>query len=111
MAVCGKEDHGRPRQSQVQPGTVRCGATQICDAVFSSEGALIVMMPYCRYTSTFSDFEHLCQYMGQFLQDGKNVRFMSLFFKNWIAGAAKPSDIDDFFQFAVTYHDFGIPLK
>ena len=50
-------------------------------------------------------------YMGQFLQDGKNVRFMSLFFKKWMARAAKPSDIDDFFRFAVTYHDFGMPLK
>lgn len=49
--------------------------------------------------------------MGQFLQDGKNVRFMSLFFKKWMARAAKPSDIDDFFRFAVTYHDFGMPLK
>ena len=49
--------------------------------------------------------------MGQFLQDGKNVRFMSLFFEKWMAGAAKPSDIDDFFRFAVTYHDFGMPLK
>ena len=47
--------------------------------------------------------------MGQFLQDGKNVRFMSLFFEKWMAGAAKPSDIDDFFPFAVTYHDFGMP--
>ena len=50
-------------------------------------------------------------HMGQFLQDGKNVRFMSLFFKKWMARAAKPSDIDDFFRFAVTYHDFGMPLK
>ena len=50
-------------------------------------------------------------YMGQFLQDGENVRFMSLFFKKWMARAAKPSDIDDFFWFAVTYHDFGMPLK
>ena len=33
--------------------------------------------------------------MGQFLQDGKNVRFMSLFKKKWMARAAKPSDIDD----------------
>ena len=49
--------------------------------------------------------------MGQFLQDGKNVRFMSLFFEKWMAGAAKPSDIDDFFRFGVTYHDFGMPLK
>ena len=54
---------------------------------------------------------HYRPYMGQFLQDGKNVRFMSLFFKKWMARAAKPSDIDDFFRFAVTYHDFGMPLK
>ena len=51
------------------------------------------------------------RHMGQFLQDGKNVRFMSLFFKKWMARAAKPSDIDDFFRFAVTYHDFCMPLK
>ena len=26
MAVCGKEDHGKPRQSQVPPGTARYSA-------------------------------------------------------------------------------------
>ena len=37
--------------------------------------------------------------------------FRVTFFLKWKAGVAKPSDIDDFFRFAVTYHDFGMPLK
>ena len=49
--------------------------------------------------------------MGQFLQDRKNVRFLSSFFNKWKARVAKPSDIDDFFRFAVTYHDLGMPQK
>ena len=33
------------------------------------------------------------------------------FFKKWKAGGAKPKDIDDFFRFAVTYHDLFMSLK
>ena len=39
------------------------------------------------------------------------IAILAMFFEKWMAGAAKPSDIDDFFRFAVTYHDFGMPLK
>ena len=49
--------------------------------------------------------------MGHFLQDRKNVRFLSSIFNKWKARVAKPSDIDDFFRFAVTYHDLGMPQK
>ena len=38
--------------------------------------------------------------MGQFLQDGKNVHYLSLLKKKWKARVAKPSDIDDFYRFA-----------
>ena len=53
----------------------------------------------------------LYTYMGQFLQDGKNVHYLSLFFKKQKARVAKPSDIDDFFCFVVNYYDLLMPLK
>ena len=34
-----------------------------------------------------------------------------LFFEKSKVSVAKPRDIDDFFRFAVTYHDLGMPLK
>ena len=37
--------------------------------------------------------------------------FFSFFFLKWKARVAKPSDIDDFFRFAVTYDDLGMPQK
>ena len=46
-----------------------------------------------------------------FCRTGKMSVLCHFFFEKWMAGAAKPSDIDDFFRFAVTYHDFGMPLK